>query len=119
MAFYNWSIPVNSFLVKVQKAGGFILGVNDGEEYIKMPNSEDKSALAIRKEATECVTSVDAAVVYIEIPGGVKGTIFIVLGNEPEELISDYSCSLEDFLEPVCEKYEQEWEGKKCPMIND
>jgi hypothetical protein len=111
MAYLNWSIPVSSLINKLQKAEFTILGVNDGEEYIK--TNQNGSKLAIRKEAVETVVSVDES--WIRIKKGDKiGTLFIVLGNEPWELVADYSDW--DDLTEVVDEYSQLWEDKKCPV---
>jgi hypothetical protein len=114
MAHYDWSKPVSSLLNKLQQNGFIIAAVNDGEETFKMDLK--KSNLANRKEATDVITSVDESWVQVK-KGDAKGRMFIVLGNEPEELVCDYT-DWND-LEMVITEHSIQWEGKKCPMIAD
>lgn len=114
MARYDWSKPVSSLLTKLQKAGFTIAAVNDGMETFKM--DPKKSNLANRKEATEIITSVDESGMRVT-KGDKSGFVYIVLGNDPEELASDYTDW--DELEEVITAHSLQWEGKKCPMIAD
>lgn len=112
MAYLNWSIPVSSLINKLQKAGFSILSVYDGGEYIKL--DQNRSKLAIRKEAVEAIVSVDDSWVKVQ-KGDQKGTLFIVLGNEPYELVCDYS-DWDDLTEVITE-HSNLWEGKNCPVV--
>ncbi len=114
MARYDWSKPVSSLLNKLQQNGFTIAAVNDGEETVKM--DPKKSNLANRKEATEIITSVDESGMRVT-KGNMRGFVYIVLGNEPEELVCDYTDW--DELETVITAHSRQWEGKKCPMIAD
>lgn len=113
MAYLNWSIPVSSLINKLQKAGFSILAVEDeGGEYTKL--DQNKSKLAIRKEVVEAIVSVDVSWVRVQ-KGDQKGTLFIVLGNDPYEIVCDYT-DWND-LEKVVTEYSTLWDGKNCPMV--
>jgi hypothetical protein len=118
MASYDWSVPVKSLLTRFQVEGFNITDVHDGEEMIQIDQKLCKSA--IRRAAADIIVSVDESYVLIE-KHGMKATLFIVLGNEPEEIVSDYTYTpqLEELLEETIDKYVTQWEGKKCPMIAD
>jgi len=114
MARYDWSKPVSSLLNKLQQNGFTIAAVNDGMETEKMdPN---KSNLYNRKLATEVITSVDEAGMRVT-KGDKRGFVYIVLGNDPEELVCDYTDW--DDLEEVITAHSRQWEGKKCPVVAD
>jgi|694.fasta_scaffold111777_6 hypothetical protein len=106
---YDWSGPVNSLLNTLQKAGYTIVAVFDGEEWTKFNQTTN---LAVRKEATDIITSVDECHLRIK-KGDMKLRLFIVLGNEPEEIVVAYTPN--DELEVSLDKYITIWEGKKCP----
>lgn len=109
---YDWRSPVNSLLLKIQEAGFAIVAVNDGGETFKI--DQKLSNLAIRKVATDAVVSVDEATVFIN-KDGKSSTLFIVLGNDPEEILNDYT--EHPLIEEANNQYISQWEGKKCPMI--
>lgn len=118
MASYDWSVPVKSLLAKFQEAGFNILSVYDGEDLI--PVDPTLSKTKIRHSAADIVVSVDESFVYVN-KDGMRARLFIVLGNEPEEIVVDYNYNpqLEELLDETIDKYTLQWEGKKCPMIAD
>jgi hypothetical protein len=115
---YDWSVPVKSLLHKFQMAGFNISAVHDGQEMIRI--DQKLSQTKIKHSATDIIVSVDESVVHIH-KDGMNARLFIVLGNEPEELVADYNYNLqlEELLEETIDKYVEKWEGKKCPMIAD
>ena len=115
---YDWSVPVKSLLGRFQEAGFILSAVHDGEEMIKIDQNLSKTK--VRHSATETIVSVDESFVYIN-KDGMRARLFIVLGNEPEELVADYNYNpkLEELLEETIDKFSTQWEGVKCPMIAD
>jgi hypothetical protein len=114
MAEYNWAKPVSSLLAKFQRCGYDLFAVNDGGEYIII--NKNLSRLDKRKEAVETITSVDLSSVYLISPKGRTFELMIVLGNEPSELVADYTY-FEEETESIVEEFCQQWEGKKCPIV--
>ena len=114
----DWSVPVKSLLAKFQAAGFNISAVHDGEKMIKI--DQGLSTTAIRHSAADSVVSVDESFVYIN-KDGMNARLFIVLGNEPDEIVCDYTYppKLEELIDEVIDKYSTQWEGIKCPMIAD
>jgi hypothetical protein len=106
---YNWAIPVNSLLNTLQKDGYTIVAASDGVEWTKFVQT---TKLSVRRAATDILTSGDIGYVNVE-KDGKNFSMFIVLGNEPEELVADYTSN--DELEATLDKYIAMWEGKKCP----
>lgn len=112
---YDWSQPVSSLLFKVQKAGIKLIFVNDGEETTKLEGNN----IAQRKEAVDVITSVDISSFNVEY-NGIRGSVLIVLGDSPEDIVNDYSSNsneLMELLESVVDSYTNQWEGKKCPKV--
>jgi hypothetical protein len=114
---YDWSQPVMSLLHKLQKAGVQIVSVNDGEGYEKVSGN---TKLATRKDAADMITAVDEAWVRIQHQDDFA-TLFIVLGNNTNEILADYSfpphTQLEEILEGVSEAFYEQWEDVPCPMV--
>jgi hypothetical protein len=108
----DWSVPVNSLLVKIQDAGFTIRAVFDGEETIEIDESQSK--LAIRKAATDVVVSVDVSHVYVR-NNNRDYVLFLFLDENPEEILSDYTEN--PLIESVCDDFISQWEGKKCPVV--
>jgi hypothetical protein len=101
-------------LYKLQQRGFTIVSVYDGEERVKIDST--KSNLASRKEAIEVITSVDESQLIVK-KGDIKASLYILLGNDPEELVYDYTDW--DELDMVVNEHSFQWQGKKCPVVAD
>lgn len=72
-------------LIRHLKAQGFALAyANDGEEIMKAPNE---------KLALDTVFSVDESWLGFKSEGNKSHSVYIVLGNSPEEAIADWGYS--------------------------
>ena len=72
--------------------------VFDGEDWIK-PKTE--------AEAIEAITAVDAATLYVELPtDDIARWVYFVMGNDPEEVICDYTINLEHVIGPLMESWD-------------
>lgn len=114
---YDWSYPVMSLLHKLQKADVQIISVNDGGGY---ENVVGDSNLAIRKNAADMITAVDESWVRVKSKDAFA-TLYIVLGNDTNEILADYTFTsgskLEEILESVSEAFYEQWEDVPCPMV--
>lgn len=108
----NWKPVIGSLVHKLVKAGFTLTAVDDGEERIKVRTA---------KEAVEAINAVDDSHLFLtkDFAGKpVKTWLFIVLGNEPEETVADYSITeLEPELEAVLDAFAARWEGVRVPKI--
>lgn len=107
--YFDWKPVVRSICKTLVENGVEIVGASDCEEPIKSSNI---------KEIVECICGVDEGYIYVKTPDtpeGKKKVLFIVLGNEPEETIADWSS--DPLLDKVCEKFSEKWEGRKCPTV--
>lgn len=106
----DWTQPVMSLLHKLQKADVQIISVNDGDEY---ENVSGNSKLAIRKDAADMITGVDESWVRVQYKDEFA-TLYIVLGNDANEILADYTYKpngeLEGILESVSNKFYEQWE---------
>ena len=114
----DWTQPVMSVLLALQEQGLVIKGINDGEGF----HSIVKPDLAVQASvACDLITAVDMAWVDVESEAG-KATVLLVLGNEPDELIADYSYSstaVDIALTAASDTHCARWEGKPCPTLTE
>ena len=118
MTCLDWTVPVRTLIHQLQNHDFDILSVNDGDEDV--PIISNSGSLAERQEATEAIVAVDESWLRIGREGKMRGTIYIVLGNEPDELVADYGANTEDMMpliEEAVEAHRNMWEGKKCPVM--
>jgi hypothetical protein len=102
---------VGSLLHTLQKHGFELHQVNDGEEYVTL---NCQGVHNRRKEAIEIITSVDESQVRIS-HNGTYGWMLIILGNDPDELVADWSGNFEA-LDVAINAYNKRWCGRKCPV---
>ena len=118
MTYLDWTVPVRTLIHQLQNHDFDILSVNDGEEDI--PIISNSGSLAERQEVTGAITAVDEAWLRVGM-NRMTATLYIVLGNEPDELVADYSCpeELMPFVEEAVEAHRKQWEGKRCPLAKE
>lgn len=106
----DYTKPVMSLLSKLQKNNVEITHVFDGEEWTKCVEGNN---LSRRKEAADAILSVDESLVRVKYQEEVA-KLFIVLGNDPSEILCDYSYKegsiLESILEEVSDQFYEQWE---------
>lgn len=109
-SFMDYTKPVMSLLHKLQKKGVTITHVFDGVEWEKI---QPGTNLKIRQDATDVILSVDESMVRVKYQEEIA-KLFIVLGNDSSEILSDYSFKensiLETMLEEVSEDFYNQWE---------
>jgi len=104
----NWRPEVGSLLKRLIAAGCTILRGDNGEETFKFKNEEQ-----FITELTAC----DEASFYVRTPTSPASGrwVYLVLGNDPGELVCDYT--VDEDLEKVCQAHNEEWEGKSQPKM--
>ena len=114
---YDWTQPVMSLLNKLQEADVQIIGVNDGDEYETVSGD---TKLAIRKDAADVITAVDESWVRVQYKDEFA-TLYIVLGNDANEILADYSykpnSELEGIIESVNSAFYEQWEDVKVKSV--
>jgi hypothetical protein len=117
MARRDWTQPVLDLLALLQQQELELLAVDDGEGFIGL---SDGTAHDQQLAAADAITSVDEAWLSI---GSNEATaqLFIVLGNEPDELVCDWGGSklLNPAIELAIDEHRLMWEGKPCPVTDD
>jgi hypothetical protein len=108
----NWKVPVSSLLSRLQDNGYKIFSVNNGGETVLI--DQNLSNGTARAKAVEEIISVDASAVAF-IKNRKTFAVYIVLGNDPEEIAADYTDDEE--LERVIDEFSDSWQDKKCPRM--
>lgn len=114
MARLNWLVPVASLLYRLQLNGYKIFSISDGEETTRI--EQNLSDATARKHAVNLIVNVDYSAIAL-IKDKKTFAVYIVLGNEPYEIVQDYTDN-ED-LERVIDEYIDQWEDKKCTTIKE
>lgn len=105
MTTYNWKTPVRSLLQTLQKHGLTPVAVDNGDGWVET----DTTAQAVAE-----IVATDESRLAVFTPCGRRATLLLVLGNEPCEIVADYTdLYLIDFA--VDEHYNR-WEGRACPL---
>lgn len=111
---FNWAPVIMSLCNTLQKQG-FTLSYSDNGEF-KTVVPKGASLAFARRLITYNADACDEVSIYAKSPiDGKNKWIFIVLGNDPDELMSDYTACEE--LDNVLEAHGKIWEGKKCPTL--
>lgn len=113
---------VDKLLTYLQRGGFTIAAVHDGADAITInPHLNPDTARAI---AVDAITAVDSAWLRIS-KASETATLLLVLGNEPDCLVCDYSCGHEfdDELEACVNNYsnsfdEEPWDETQRAAYN-
>lgn len=112
---YDWSPVISSFVNTLIKDDWEIVSASDFHTS-RVFTSEVKISDTIRSVKEICTSVDDSKITFKK--GDLGITAYIILGNEPEELISDWGYKNEksdsEFTKSW-EKFTAKWEGKKCP----
>lgn len=108
MKINNWKPEVQSLLKDLTAAGFSILGGHNGEERFGYSTRAKTEFLAN-------LIACDESHLFVESPDMRKLTLYLVLGNSPGELVSDYTCH--DGLDKVTEAHYEKWETRKQPTL--
>lgn len=59
-----------------------------------------------KKEFLDHLMSCDEGVMFVGLPDGErKGYVYFVFGNDPEEVASDFTVNLEEYLNPIIDPW--------------
>jgi hypothetical protein len=105
----NYRPVIGSLLPKLPKAGFTLVSVDSGCGQVPLTGTDREK----RQEAKFEICAVDEAHLYVENSESISKWLYIVIGNEPEETVCDYTC--DSGLDEVVEEFQQQWKGKKCP----
>lgn len=100
----DWAPETRSLLRALITAGCSIIRGDNGEDVFEYQTEE---------QFIEGLTACDEAHLYVNV-NGQNRWLYLVYGNEPGVLASDYSC--DPVLDAVTDKHYEEWSGRKQPM---
>lgn len=102
----DWKPETLSLLNRLTAAGCLLVDGNNGEDRFKFDGNLDTFI--------ENLLACDEATVRVKVAGRDHPlTIWLVLGNEPGVIASDYVCH--EILDKVTEAHYEEWSGKPQP----
>ena len=93
-------------IVKAGLAKGWLVSVNDGEEWT-LKKSNDFKAI----KSALFTTDEDLVIFHLNTDGKSVGAVAFVYGNDPSEVVSDFSASkdnfaaFEAFLQPITAQF--------------
>lgn len=112
----NWTPEVSSLIATLKRHKFTIVKGDNGEEAFKLADMSMKKFI-------ENLIACDEAHLYVKGPGSDKTRwLYLVLGNSPGELVSDYSIPNDvadpavDPMEAVLDEHSKRWEGRKQPQ---
>jgi hypothetical protein len=110
---------VSSLLFKVQKRGLRLSSVGPAGGNTVLCNLEDCNELDTRRDVADIVCDLDKSNVLIRDEAGSVGFLFIVLGNDKGEILSDYGllssnskeegAELMKLLDEVADEFYEQW----------
>lgn len=100
---------IGSLLKTIQDHGFELSGVDDGDGNATQLKGTPREQ---RQRAKEIIDSVDESHLYVT-KDEKTFWIFIVLGNDPEETVADYTSNAG--LDKAFDEFANKWAGKPCP----
>jgi len=106
----DWRPEVRALIIRLLEHGVEILRGDNGEDEFTFPNV---SSVGPRERFVENLVACDEARLFVRV-NNVHHWLYLVLGNSPGEIVSDYSVN--PVLDLVTEAHYAEWELKGQPM---
>lgn len=114
----NWTPEVASLIATLKRHGFTIVKGHNGEYGFKL-----NAATGGMKQFIADLTACDESHLYIKCPKTSRERwIYLVLGNEPGELASDWTvpnglADAEDPMNAAIDEHYKRWDGRKQPKI--
>jgi hypothetical protein len=114
----DWRPETAALLKRLIEAGITIVSVDNGEDETKFTD------VVFDRFVLECIAC-DEARLYIKLPGRDKTNwLYLVYGNSPGELVSDYSYPADnktasDLLDKVTKEHGDTWELQGQPKCHE
>jgi len=108
----NWVPETKDLIKSLEAAGCEIVGGSNGESSFK--RSKFQSLTAFLEELLAC----DEGALYVKTPsckGDSSRWVYLVLGNDPGELVCDHTVDL--VLNRVVAAHYTKWEARSQPML--
>ena len=104
----DWKPEVSSLIQTLQKHGFTVESVDNGETRVNLAKVGEAEFLS---EAVAC----DEATLLCVAPNGKRVGLYLVFGNDPGELVCDYTCNPD--LDKVNKEHGELWFGRPQPTI--
>lgn len=102
----NWKPVIEDIINCLLENNLTLVSVDNGDGEVEVDNFKD---------AVNEIDATDVSDLYVRNPDGKVRWIQIVLGNEPFETVSDYTC--DPLIDKACEEFSAMWEGRSVPKI--
>lgn len=102
----NWKPEVRSLIRSLLSAGCKLVQSDNGEDVMAFADGT-------MAEFVEHLTACDEVRLRVEMPDGERRTLWLIFGNSPGELVSDYGCH--PVLDTVTDAHYTKWEGRAQP----
>lgn len=108
----DWAPEVKDLLTALTTAGFTLSSGDNGEERFTFKDGKLDEFIAN-------LIACDESRLYVKDPSGHKRWLYLVLGNSPGELVSDYSCPADDkvtnHLDPLVDAHYEKWSARTQP----
>ncbi len=104
----DWAPEVRSLLTSLVKAGFKLVSGDNGEDDFKFTGN--------RADFVNNLIACDEASLYVVSPDGKRSWLYLVLGNSPGDLVSDYTYTEGGPLDTVVMAHADKWENRPQPM---
>lgn len=111
----NWEPVIGSFVHTLVKDGWKVRSASDFEDRVVFTGGE--SLADVTRKVKEVCTGVDESSITFR-KGDLGITSYIILGNEPEEIVADWGYKNDESdaeFTKSWKKFTAKWEDKKCP----
>lgn len=104
----NYRPVLGSLLSLLQKAGFDLHAVDNGGGWVALSGTDRQRRQVVKHE----ILTTQGAALYVE-KGDDSLWLWVVLGDEPEDTVNDYS--VDEDLAAVIDQHSKLWEGKPWP----
>lgn len=103
---FNYRKELLDLIVRLLSNGCLLLTVDNGENAVGLkPDFVQSDFNFFIDEAMAC----DEASLRVRLPGGEVATLFLVYGNDPGEIVCDYTVS--PLLDRITDEHYESWTG--------
>lgn len=132
----DWKPVVRSLVARLMKNNIIPTAVYDGAYTTRIAQTSMHSMAVEVAEAACAVDECSLRCIFHDKDVELHGSLLLVFGNDPDELVADYSWQpnpgalvrgygypkdspLELGLNAAIEEFEDEWQGKPCPRVQE
>lgn len=107
----NWKPVIGSLLKVLQDHNFTLVSVDNGDGRVSLAGMTPRQARQLAKNE---INATDDSHLWVSHPSHERKLwLYVVLGNEPEETVADYTVNT--VLELALEQFENKWKNKPVP----